>query len=398
MADKARQRKRLRKLYDLHAWVGFQLAAVMFVILATGTIATVSNELDWLVFEQMRASQKPKEVKEQTAASWRNMYASIAERYPEGRITTLGTMGSDYFSYRARVAFEAKSDRYVHVDQWTYEVTGDISLLTIQRFFRDLHRYLFMPAMPGLPIVTAFAFILLISVYTGLKTTRNWKVALWRLRLAQGTRVFLSDLHKVFGLWGLWFSTLIIITGIWYLFEFSARVAGFSLEPPAPKVEHVTAVKDVNMLSVKRFESAFKKAQLAIPNWTITTVQLPRADTALLRFQGMSTNPLLRDRAHKVYMDPTTLEVLAVQQPENMAWGNYLNEHADPLHFGYFAGITSKLIWFVFGLALTGLSFTGVMMTYKRTKSKSITGAQLATLPIFCLSAFYFYFWLARYT
>ncbi|WP_260491219.1 PepSY domain-containing protein [Pseudoalteromonas maricaloris] len=94
MADKARQRKRLRKLYDLHAWVGFQLAAVMFVILATGTIATVSNELDWLVFEQMRASQKPKEVKEQTAASWRNMYASIAERYPEGRVTTLGTMGA----------------------------------------------------------------------------------------------------------------------------------------------------------------------------------------------------------------------------------------------------------------------------------------------------------------
>ncbi|TMN42574.1 PepSY-associated TM helix domain-containing protein [Pseudoalteromonas sp. S2755] len=398
MADKARQRKRLRKLYDLHAWVGFQLAAVMFVILATGTIATVSNELDWLVFDEMRASQKPEEIKEQTAASWRNMYASIAERYPEGRIITLGTMGSDYFTYRARVAFEAKSDRYVHVDQWTHEVTGDIPLLTIQRFFRDLHRYLFMPAMPGLPIVTAFAFILLISVYTGLKTTRNWKVALWRLRVVQDTRVFLSDLHKVFGLWGLWFTALIIITGIWYLYEFSARVAGVSLEPPAPKVEHITVVENINMLSAKRFESAFEKAQLAIPNWTITTVQLPRADNVVLRFQGMSANPLLRDRAHKVYMDPTTLEVVAIQHPKNMAWGNYLNEYADPLHFGYFAGITSKLIWFVFGLALTGLSFTGVMMTYKRTKSKSITSAQLATLPIFCLSAFYFYFWLARYT
>lgn len=57
--DKTAQRKYLKKLYNLHAWVGFQFSLVLFIIVATGTIATVSNEIDWLVFEEMRTFNMP---------------------------------------------------------------------------------------------------------------------------------------------------------------------------------------------------------------------------------------------------------------------------------------------------------------------------------------------------
>lgn len=397
MLDKTKQRKRLRKLYDLHAWVGFQLAMVMFVILTTGTIATVSNEIDWLVFDQMRATDKPQGKSEHTATAWRAMYESISTQYPDGRMLTLGTIGGDYFTYRARVSFESGKDRYVHVDQWTYEVTGDISTLTVQRFFRDFHRYMFMPAVPGLPIVTFFAFVLLISLYSGLKTTKNWKVALWRVRLTKGSRVLLSDLHKVLGLWGLWFTTIIILTSFWYLFEFGLRVVDHSLEPRTPKIEQIKSVQGQVALSGEQFEAAFNQAQGAINGWTITSVHFPRTETSALRFQGVASNPLLRDRAHKVYINPATLAIVEVQAPQNLKLSSYLNEYADPLHFGYFAGLGSKLVWFLMGVALSGMSLTGVLMTWKRTKSSHITRAQLTTAPLFLLSAFYFVFWIQRY-
>lgn len=37
-----------------------------------------------------------------------------------------------------------------------------------------------------------------------------------------------------------------------------------------------------------------------------------------------------------------------------------ISEAADPLHFGTWGGLATKLLWFVFGLALTGVSVSGV--------------------------------------
>lgn len=40
---------------------------------------------------------------------------------------------------------------------------------------------------------------------------------------------------------------------------------------------------------------------------------------------------------------------------------------ADPLHFGNFGGLATKLIWLLFGMMLTGLCATGVIIFGKRT-------------------------------
>jgi uncharacterized iron-regulated membrane protein len=42
---------------------------------------------------------------------------------------------------------------------------------------------------------------------------------------------------------------------------------------------------------------------------------------------------------------------------------------ADPLHFGNFGGLATKLVWVVFGLLLTGLCVTGVVIFTKRSAS-----------------------------
>tara|TARA_Y100000588_G_C14166202_1_gene886985 strand:+ start:136 stop:1380 length:1245 start_codon:yes stop_codon:yes gene_type:complete len=398
--DKTAQRKYLKKLYNLHAWVGFQLSLVLFIIVATGTIATVSNEIDWLVFEEMRTFNTPPSVLDNAddeIVKWNSIYEATLNYAEQAKIKSISTMGHENFTYRVRAEFPDGHDRFIHVDQYTYEVTGDIPILTIQRFFRDFHRYLFMPNYLGLPTVTFFAFILAISLYTGLKTTRNWKTAITRLRLNQGPRILLSDLHKLLGLWSLWFFIVIVITSWWYLFEFGAAVAGNRFEPRPPKATVISNYEQVNPVSTTQFSSAFQKASQAIEDWQITGVLFPTSDTAALRFTGIGNNLLLRERAHKVDIDITNQRIIGVQEPKSMAWTNYLNEYADPLHFGYFGGLLTKLIWFVFGVGLTTLSATGVMMTWKRTKSSALTKTQKRTLPILLLALVYFVFWLQRY-
>lgn len=398
MQKETKQRQTRKKLYNLHSWVGFQLSFVMFIILATGTIATLSNEIDWLVFSEMRTFNAPnKEERQVSKQDWVDMYAALKEYAPNDKITVISSMENDFFTYRARIIRKDGKQRYVHVDQWTKEVTGDIPVLTVQRFFRDFHRYLFMTSFPGLPVVTFFAFILAISLYTGLKTTRNWKTALWRLRIKQGPRILLSDLHKVAGLWGIWFVTLMVVTSLWYLFEFGVAVSGNRLESPRPKLAPFAEFEQGNFIKKERFSQAFEVAQSTLGDWRITTIGFPVRNTSPLIFLGFGANPLLRERAHKVELHPVTLDILTQQRPEDLSIGGYLNEYADPLHFGTFGGLWTKLIWFVFGLGLTIMSITGVLMTWKRVKSKKATKMQLATLPIFAISLFYFIRWVGRF-
>ncbi len=401
MSDKNKKRN-LKKLYNLHAWLGFQLAVIMFVVLATGTIATVSNEIDWLIFKELRASEKPeKEGKLPTSDDWDKIYTAVKFAYPDAAPRYLTTMGEDYLTYRVAAEDESLHAKFIQVDQWTHELTGTVPRLTVQRFFRDFHRYLFMPAFPGIIFVCALAFVLALAIYTGLKTTRNWKNALWRIRFNQGTRIALSDTHKIFGLWGIWFSILITITGIWYFYEFSFQLFGSRLEPAAPKVETAqvsTQTVSPMTLSADEFGKIVAIAQTAHQNWHITSIVIPADTAGLVQFRGVKNNPLLRDRAYRVFINPVTYQIESVFTPDSIGLNAYLNEYADPLHFGHFGGLWTKLIWFIFGIGLTGLSITGVLMSWKRTKSKRLTQIQVATLPLLLLSFVAFMFWYQRFT
>jgi uncharacterized iron-regulated membrane protein len=69
---------------------------------------------------------------------------------------------------------------------------------------------------------------------------------------------------------------------------------------------------------------------------------------------------LVRERANAVGIDPVSGEVLRVVKVPEMGWKQRWTHTADPLHFGGFGRLWSKLIWFASGLVLAVLCFSGV--------------------------------------
>ena len=71
-----------------------------------------------------------------------------------------------------------------------------------------------------------------------------------------------------------------------------------------------------------------------------------------------------------MYLDPVTYTPIKIQNAEEINTITWLNDIADPLHFGYFGGLITKIIWFILGLGISSLVLTGIWITLKRKALK----------------------------
>ncbi len=99
----------------------------------------------------------------------------------------------------------------------------------------------------------------------------------------------------------------------------------------------------------------------------------------------------MRDRANKMYLDPRDGRVVYAQTAQDLSPYWRWTHMADPIHFGSFGGLTTKLIWFTFGIFLAGLSLSGGWLHLKRLQRdtrgrehwRGTVGASMAGLAIF---------------
>ena len=282
MLDKATTPR--RRLYKLHTWVGFHLAWVMALVLLTGTFAVIAHEIDWLLRDEMRVVPPPA----RAAIDWAALEAAARDYRPGDTLLSLSRMPGDYFAYRARLIDRDGRHYFLHLNPWSGEVTGETSVLTVRRVLRDLHRYLFMPNFIGLPLVTSLAFVLAISLYTGLKTTRRWGRAATRIRFDEPARVATGDYHRAAGIWSIWFFAVIIVTGVWYLFEFGGVIGKLPMHYEPPKAVGTASREASRTVEFADAGELVAAARAAFPSLEPVSIVFPNRVGA----------PVQRARAH----------------------------------------------------------------------------------------------------
>ncbi|WP_292020490.1 MULTISPECIES: PepSY-associated TM helix domain-containing protein [unclassified Brevundimonas] len=338
----------------VHHWLGLKLAIFMTFVLATGTLATLSNEIDWLVDPAQRVMPR-----ETPKASWGDWAAAVKAAEPEATLQYLVAPLEPWFAARVVIERPDGGLRIAYVDPWTSEVRGVHGWFNVNRFLRNTHRHLMMPVAVGVPIVGSMALVLLVSLITGLVTYKKFwrgftRLPQWRKGRQGEARRFTGDLHRFVGLWSIWFLALIILTGLWYVVEvFGGRA------PPEPKPQVVTgAAQPIG----PELDALIARAQAVDPDLRISGVSFPGEKGRGVLVVGQARAILVRDRANAIWVDPRDGKVLLASRGEQMNLHQRISEAADPLHFGTFGGLSTRLIWFLFGLLVTGLSVTGVMI------------------------------------
>lgn len=344
------RRKASRVWWTVHQWVGLKLAIFASFVFLTGTIAVFSAEIDWLLRPALRVDAATVT----GPMDWAGVARSVAAHAPDNRIQSLEAPLDRGFAAVATVKRPDGALAFVYAHPSTGAVQGDGHWVGAKRILRNMHRHLFMPVDIGVPIVSIVAVLLLVSLMTSFVVYKKWWRGFFRpIRLTDARTAF-GDFHRLAGLWSLWFVLLMILTGIWYLAESVGLQA-----PPHPRT-NASAVAMSTPEQADRLAVSLAAARAANPHLRIEGVRFPTEKLGAFVFHGQDRAILVRPRSNTVWTAVPDGRVLLTTDGRDLSVHQRISEMADPLHFGTWGGLPSKIAWFVFGALLTGLSVSGV--------------------------------------
>lgn len=377
-----------RRWFDWHSWLGVTTGMLLFAVCWSGAFATLAYEIDWLVNPAQRVSPAG------APHGLVDVAEVVALTMPEADVLSVSTPLYRNFAADVLVRTQYDQVRHVYVDPYSLEITGSTSFLNVQRYFRDFHRRFFGLGGIGFYLVCVLSLPLLASLVTGLVFYKRWWRRFLDFRLGRNVRGAMSNLHKLLGLWALWFVIVIAATGAWYLAERlrTQLVDGkFSYVDTSDSAIHpLPQLPDSNQQL--EFGELLTIAQSAFPELEIRHVAPDRG--GYFYAIGQTDALLVRDRANKVFLDPRDGRIAHVQRAEDLSTYWRWSDMADPLHFGDFGGLASKLIWFAAGLVLAGLCLSGTWVHVnrlqrgagRRTGRAHAIGAAIASGTILVIS------------
>ncbi len=350
--------------FRIHSFTGVITGLLLFIICWSGTFAVISNELDWLVTPEVRSQNQPKV---NQPLDWQQVYEAAVEAYPQGKVDWIEKPLYRYSTAQAVINLPNQKYVRVYVDPVTFEVVGRYSYLNVQRFFRNFHMNLFLPYTIGSYIVMFFGITLLISTIAALYFYSRWWRRFFRFNVTANN--IWSELHKLAGLWSLWFILVIAITGCWYLFELMRSHIGDGKlvftgngEYAVHQLPQPTSNSSLPMLPINDLIATAKSLR---PDVDISTIWFDWGDDEhgpMFYINGQSHHWLVRDRANQVTLDARTGDMIYNQNASDYPLYWRWSDTADPLHFGNFGGLISKIVWFIFGLFLSGIILTGTWL------------------------------------
>jgi uncharacterized iron-regulated membrane protein len=364
-------KKSKSKLWFLvHSWLALPIWFFVLIVCFTGMLAVVSQEIVWLANPDVRAS-KPDDKAERL--SFQQVLDALHKAEPDMAVNSLSQPDGSHFALTAQVTYADGSSPLLYVNPYTGAIQGKMPDFNFEAFTRALHGWWLVPFTNGFSwgwyLVSLLGLPMLASLVTGLVVYKKfWKGFFKPVRTGQGSRIFWGDLHRLAGVWSIWFIAVIAITSIWFLIRailFDNQIT-ISSEPIVPVIAREQVPQTVDGSPPPRIDldEAARIAGLAIPSLDITSISLPATAYSHIEMGGRGWYPLMFQSAS---VNPYTRQVDSQFLLSDRSPLEFVTESMRPLHTGDFGGLPIKLIWFFFGLILTLMVFSGLLIWSKRT-------------------------------
>jgi len=364
-----------RLWFVVHGWLALPIWAFLFFVCLTGSIATVSQEIVWLASPAVRANAPGPDA---TLRGYDEVLAAVEQQQPGARVRFISRPVKSIFALNVRVTRPDGTSGALFVNPYTAVIQGEQGAFDFQQFVRALHGWLLLSgdnSRIGWYLVSALSIPLLGSLITGIVVyKRFWRVYLRpRLRVSKGRRVFWGDLHRLAGAWSIPFIAIMAVTAGWFLVRailddnhISISTAGV---PPVVARGDVPVVAKGAPAPRITLGQAAEAVRAQLPDLEPTFVQFPSSAYDHISVGGRGAYPLLFET---VDVNPYNGKVERTRRVSDRSALELVTGSMRPLHTGDFAGVWLKLVYLVFGLILTTLVFSGMMVWTRRTAIETV--------------------------
>lgn len=374
---------RLRRLLGLtHRWAGLATAAFLFLAGLTGAVIAFDHEVDgWLspafyVAESAEPARDPLDLADALEASnpaLRVVYLPLSVR-PGAALSVwvAPREGADPLGFD-QVALDPGTGRRQAARQWGAAALDRTALVP---FLYELHHSLHLPGTLGTLLMGAVAVVWTLDCFVALALSFPSR-ALWRrsfqVSWRTGGRRLLFDLHRSGGVW-LWIPLLVLaITAVSMNLEREVvrpLVGAVSTLRPDPWTRAAPEGQDGDPLLPRREAVAAARSEADRRGWGAPAGGLfdvaDRGTYAVGFFEpgmdhgdGGLGNPWL-------FIDRRTGAVVDALVPGEGSAGDLFLQAQFPLHSGRIAGGPGRALVALLGLAIAGLSATGVALWARR--------------------------------
>ena len=377
---------RSKTLLAIHGWSAVALGLLLYAVIVTGTLAVFEDAIG--VWADPMPVAPVEEIPNGTGALMADIAARIDPAYLDEVFLFSGTgehlralfhyHGDDGTEPAMLFLIDPAQQRVVReVEGLSPNVFRQLGVGALRDFLVDLHVNLLLPGRWGLLATGVLGFAMLVAAVSGLLIHRHLLKELFTLR-RKGGLLTARDRHALAGSWNLPFAFLLSFTGAFFSFggaiglpaiayvAFGGDVETVSEELLAPIMaedDRPSPLADIDaMIQDAARRTGAEPSSLQIHHWG-------RADASLLVGLNNRDGELLPSA---VAYAGASGEFLGLRPALGNApsLGGDLVSLMSPLHFGNFAGIASKILWFAMGFASAYVALTGLMLWTRRRQAE----------------------------
>jgi uncharacterized iron-regulated membrane protein len=363
--------KTARQLFAVHRWTGLLTGIVILFLSLTGSGLVFITEIDHALNSSFMRSKGTGPIIEPDSA-----VRSVKHAFPKANVSSLSLPADEHSVYMAttnRQTVSGKTFNELGIDPHTGAVLGmrDHSK-SLAFILRQMHLRFFYFGWKGRVVVGVFGILLLLSTITGLFIYGRFIKALpkwYSIRRERGFQISTSDWHKLIGITALVFNVLIAFTGAILGLENLARYSKPVSNAIHPTPAKGTVPRPPGEAALIPVGSALAASRRAIPGFQPTQVNIATKKRHYMVLGNIEGRTRMIGSS-EVGVNAVTGTPYFVSSDAKAPLVTRAYYWMDPLHFGYWGGVFSQVLYVFFGLTTGFLSVTGFIVWYMKVRRK----------------------------